>query len=234
MKIALAQINPIVGDIEGNANKIISIVKKISADIVVFPELSVTGYSPQDLLLRRGFIRENENALGRIAGSVKNKTAIVGFAENKNNKLYNSAAVIKNKKIIKIHRKICLPNYAIFDEKRWFEAGNEATIFEFEGKKIGISICEDIWHPKVSKKQKENGTELIINISASPYRKGKFEAIENILKQRWNENKIPIIYVNQAGGQDGIVFYGRSMHFKGGKIMKKCRDFEEEVLVVDV
>ncbi len=234
MKIALAQINPIVGDIDGNTKKIISIIKKINADIVVFPELSITGYSPQDLLLRKNFIDENISALIKIVNNVKNKAAIVGFIERASGKLHNSAAVIRNWQIIKTHHKVCLPNYAIFDEKRWFKDGIDSTVFDFDGEKIGISICEDLWFEETAKKQKAKGAELIINISASPYRKGKIERIENILKQRWEENKIPIIYVNQVGAQDGIVYYGHSMYFKYGKIIKKCRDFEEDIMVVDV
>lgn len=234
MKIALAQINPIVGDIEGNTKKIISIIKKTKADIIVFPELSLTGYSPQDLLLKHNFIDENMNALKRIVQNTKNKIVIVGFIERLHENLYNSAAIIRNRQIVEIHHKICLPNYTIFDEKRWFKEGNNATIFEFGSKRIGVSICEDIWFPETTKIQKDNGANLIINISASPYRKGKLETIESILKQRWEENKLPIIYVNQVGGQDGIVYYGHSMFFKDGKIVKKCKDFEEDVLVVDV
>ncbi|MBI2650642.1 hypothetical protein HYX04_05000 [Candidatus Woesearchaeota archaeon] len=234
MKIALAQINPIVGDIDGNSKKIISIISRTKADIVVFPELSITGYSPQDLLLRNDFIEQNIKALKKIVRSTKNKAAIVGFVEKAYGNRYNSAAAIKNGQIIEIHHKICLPNYTIFDEKRWFNEGNNATISEFYGKKIGISICEDIWFPETTKKQKDKGADLIINISASPYRKGKIEAVENILKQRWEENKIPIIYVNQAGAQDGIVYCGHSMYFKYGKVAKKCRDFEEDMLIVEV
>ncbi|MBS3114224.1 hypothetical protein J4448_03910 [Candidatus Woesearchaeota archaeon] len=234
MKIALAQINPIVGGIDGNTSKIISIIKKTKADIVVFPELSITAYSPQDLLLRHDFVDENLTALKKIVQSTENKAAIVGFIERAYDVLFNSAAVLKDQQIVEIHRKICLPNYTIFDEKRWFKEGNEATIFEFTGKRIGVSICEDIWFPETTKKQKDKGAELIINISASPYRKGKIEAIENILRQRWEENKVPIIYVNQVGAQDGIIYYGHSMYFKDGKVKKKCKNFEEDILIVDV
>lgn len=234
MKIALAQINPIAGDIHGNSKKIISLISKTKADIIVFPELSVTGYSPQDLLLKKEFIKENMEALERIVQNTKGKTAIVGFVELIGRFYYNSAAVIRNQRIIETHRKICLPNYAIFDEKRWFKEGINATVFEFEGRKIGLSICEDIWFPETSKRQKHKGAELIINISASPYGKGKLKLIEGILSQRWEENKIPIVYVNQVGAQDGIVYYGHSMYLKDGKIAAKCRDFEEEILIVDV
>ena len=234
MKIALAQINQVVGDIKNNAEKIISVIRKTKADIVVFPELSVTGYSPQDLLLKHDFIEKNTSALRKIVQNTKNKTAIVGFIEKIEKNLYNSAAVIRNQQIIEIHHKVCLPNYTIFDEKRWFKEGNNATIFDFNGSIIGVNICEDIWFPETAKKQKDKGAELIINISASPYRKEKIEAIENILRQRWEENKISIIYVNQVGAQDGIVYYGHSMYFKDGKIVKKCKDFEEDILVVEV
>ena len=234
MKIALAQINPIVGDINGNTKKIILIIKKIKSDIVVFPELSITGYSPQDLLLKRDFVKENMDALKKIVQNTKNKTAIVGFIERAYENLYNSAAVIKNQQIVEIHHKVCLPNYTIFDEKRWFKEGTNATVFEFDGKIIGVSICEDIWYEETAKRQKNKGAELIINISASPYRKGKIEAIENVLIQRWNENKIPIIYVNQVGAQDGIVYYGHSMYFKDGKVLKKCKDFEEDIVTVKI
>ena len=233
MKIALAQFNPIVGDIEGNTKKIISTIKKTKADIVVFPELSVTGYSPQDLLLKHNFIKQNLDALKKIVQNTKNKAAVVGFIERAYGNLYNSAAIIRNEQIVEIHHKICLPNYTIFDEKRWFKEGNNAIVFDFHNKKIGVSICEDIWFPETTKKQKDKGADLIINISASPYKKGKFEAIESILGQRWKENKVPIIYVNQVGAQDGIVYYGHSMYFKNGKVIKKCKDFEEDILIID-
>ncbi|MBI3027582.1 NAD+ synthase, partial [Candidatus Woesearchaeota archaeon] len=108
------------------------------------------------------------------------------------------------------------------------------TIFDFNSKIIGLSICEDIWFPDTAEKQKAKGANLIINISASPYRGGKIEVIENILKQRWEENKMPIIYVNQVGAQDGIVYYGHSMYFNNGKVVKKCKDFEEEILIVEI
>ena len=234
MKVALAQINQTVGDIKWNTQKIISIIRGVKSDFIIFPELSITGYSPQDLLLRHDFIDKNIGALKKIVRNTKNKAAIVGFIERAYNHLYNSAAVIVNQQIVEIHHKICLPNYTIFDEKRWFKEGNNATTFELKGKRIGVSICEDIWFPETTRKQKDKCAELIINISASPYRKGKIEAIENILNQRWEESKIPIIYVNQVGAQDGIVYYGHSMYFNKSKIIKKCKDFEESIMVIEV
>ena len=222
------------GIVKGNSEKIISAIKNVKADIVVFPELSITGYSPQDLLLRHNFIDENLDTLKKIISNTKNKTAIVGFVDKINQHIYNSAAIIRNQHIIEVHHKICLPNYAIFDEKRWFMEGKNATIFESDGKKIGVSICEDIWFPETTKKQKYKGADFITNISASPFHPGKIEIIENILRQRWNENKIPILYVNQAGSQDGIVYYGHSMYFNDGKVVKKCKDFDEDLMIVNV
>lgn len=234
MKIALAQINSVVGDIDGNAKRIISVLAKAKADIVVFPELSITGYSPQDLLLRKNFIGKNIDALRHIVRHVKNKTVIVGFVEKAYGSIYNSAAIIKDQQILEIHRKICLPNYTIFDEKRWFKEGTHATTFQFKGMTIGVNICEDIWLPETVKRQKDRGAGFIVNISASPYMQGKIEAVESVLKQRWKENKLPMIYVNQIGGQDGIVYYGHSMYFNNGKIVKKAKDFEEEILTVEL
>ncbi len=240
MRIALAQINPVVGDIEENTKKIISIIKRTNADIVVFPELSITGYSPQDLILNHNLINTCNLALNKIVQNTKNKSAIVGFIQLDNELLYNSSAVIKNQQVIAVHKKICLPNYKIFDEKRWFNSGKDSTVFEFNETnknnkfKIGLSICEDIWFPEILKAQKGKGAELIINISASPYSKGKIEIIENILKKRWSENNLPIIYVNHVGSQDGIVYYGHSMYFNYGRIMEKCKDFEEDIKIINI
>lgn len=232
MKIALAQINPVVGDIESNSKKIISLIKKTNAELIVFPELSITGYSPQDLLLKKKFIRENILAMKRVAQNTIGKSAIVGFADCIGDSVYNGAAVIKNKKLIGVHHKICLPNYSVFDEKRWFAEGSSPTTLDLYGTQVGVSICEDIWHPETAKMQKGKGAELLINISASPYSSGKIKAAESVLRKRWDENKIPIIYVNQAGSQDGIVYFGHSMCVDGGRIDAACANFEEDLKII--
>jgi NAD+ synthase (glutamine-hydrolysing) len=234
MKVALAQINPIIGDLEGNTKKIISIIKKTHADMIVFPELAISGYCPQDLLMNSNFIRQNDRFLKKIVDSLHNKIAAIGFVNKIAGNLYNAAAVIQNKKIMCIHHKIRLPNYDVFDDKRWFKNGEEATTFQIKGRKIGVNICEDLWSCEVTKKQKLAGAEFIINLSASPYRAKKIKALENILKKRWKENKIPIIYVNQVGGQDGLVYFGHSMYFKDGRIVKRCKDFMADLIIVDV
>lgn len=234
MKIALAQINPIVGDIEGNNKKIIEQVKKINADLVVFPELSIVGYCPQDYILKKVFVEKNFIALNNIAGSTKGKMAIVGFIDKGEGNLYNSAAFMENGEVKEIYHKQCLPNYSVFDEKRWFRAGNENSTISIDGKKVGLNICEDIWFSDVCKKQNLNNVDCFINISASPYSSIKIDDIEKVLLQRYEENKKPILYVNQVGAQDGLVYYGHSMFVNNGKVIKKAKDFEEDVLIVDL
>ena len=234
MRIFLAQTNQKVGDIRGNTDKILAVLKKFKADLYVFPELTITGYVPNDLLLKRRFIEENLSAFERIIKNSRGKTIILGFIDRIKEKIYNSAAIIQNSSLLGIYRKQHLPNYHIFDEKRWFSQGNNPEIFDVCGKIIGINICEDIWFPETARKQKELGAGLIINISASPYSEGKIEKIEKILKGRWDETGIPILFVNQVGSQDGIVYYGHSMFFDNGRIIKKAKDFEEEILIVEV
>ncbi len=234
MKVLLAQINPLVGDIEGNALIILKILNKYNADLFVFPELSITGYIPQDLLLRERFIDENLKCLNKIIKSSKGKSIVVGFIDRIKQDILNSAAIIQNGELSAVYHKQCLPNYHVFDEKRWFKAGYNPKILNISGRIFGINICEDIWFPEITKWQANEGAEIIINISASPFSAGKIQKIESVIMSRHKENNnIPIIYVNQVGAQDGIVFYGHSMFVKGGKI-KACKDFAEDVLVVEI
>ncbi len=234
MRIFLAQTNQKVGDIRGNTDKILAVLKKFKADLYVFPELTITGYVPNDLLLKRRFIEENLSAFERIIKNSRGKTIILGFIDRIKEKIYNSAAIIQNSSLLGIYRKQHLPNYHIFDEKRWFSQGNNPEIFDVCGKIIGINICEDIWFPDITKFQTGEGAEIIINISASPYSEGKIKKIESVLLSRHKENNnIPIIYVNQVGAQDGIIFFGHSMLVKDGKI-SACKDFEEDFKIVEI
>ena len=233
MKILLAQINPTVGDLKGNAEKIIKALTKFQCEIYVFPELCITGYIPQDLLLRKSFVLENLNTLKWIIEKSRGKTIILGFVDKEGDKLYNSAGIIHNMELNGIYHKQCLPNYHIFDEKRWFSAGNYSTVFRLHSKIIGVNICEDVWFKDICMNQKNAGAEMIINISASPYSEGKIKRVEDVVMERHKENKIPIIYVNQVGAQDGIVFYGHSMYVKNGKIISG-RDFQDDFRVVEM
>ncbi|MBU2529497.1 MAG: NAD+ synthase, partial [Elusimicrobia bacterium] len=238
VKLALAQINCWVGALEYNTQKIldqIKLAKKYKVDLVIFPELAITGYPPEDLLLKPQFIKDNLKALKKIVNASKDIVIIVGFVDEKDDKLFNAAALINNKKIIGIYYKKMLPNYGVFDEIRYFSPGEESPVFKIKGLKIGISICEDVWKDSgpVSDEVKK-GAELIININASPFHVGKIKERESVLKQRAIENKVPMVYVNLIGGQDELVFDGGSMVLDpGGQIIARASQFKEELLIVD-
>lgn len=239
MKLALAQINPMVGDIEKNTEKIINFIKNAisqNIDLICFPELSITGYPPEDLLLKTQFISDNLLSLKKIISNTKDIGVVIGFVDRKYENLFNSAALIYNKKIIGIYNKNILPNYGVFDEKRYFKAGTKCPVFNFKGMKIGINICEDIWHKNgPAKMQIKKGAELIININASPFKLERIKQREKNLKDRIKECKSSIAYVNLVGGQDDLIFDGGSMFIdRNGKVMAKGRQFEEDMLIVDL
>src|SRR3989344_2538506 len=237
MKIAIAQINPTVGDIQGNCQKIVDYIKKAKAakaELVVFPEMCVIGYPPKDLLLKKKLVAENVKILAAISEHTKNIAVIVGFVDDHDGSLYNAAAVIQDTNIVKIYQKIHLPNYDVFDEKRYFKSGNNAELVTINDQKIGLNICEDIWMDDgpVSA-QCTAGAELIINISASPFHAGKASVREELLCRRAAENKTPILYVNTVGAQDDLIFDGRSYFVNAhGKILAQAKAFEEDLLIL--
>ena len=240
LRIAMAQINTTVGDIDGNAKKIIEYIEKaegLKADIVVFPELSVTGYPPEDLLLKADFIRGNKESLKRIAKKTKNITAIVGFADKRDSDVYNAAGILNNGKIKGVYYKIYLPNYGVFDEKRYFQPGNECPVFVINGVVTGINICEDIWYYDGPPRWqvKKGGAELIINISSSPYHAGKGGIRKRMLSKRARENNCCIVYNNLVGGQDELVFDGNGFIFdKKGRLITQGKQFEEDIVFTDI
>ncbi|MCM8821171.1 MAG: NAD+ synthase [Candidatus Omnitrophica bacterium] len=240
IRIGIGQINPTVGDIKGNCEKILEYIKNAEekkVDILAFPELSITGYPPEDLLLRPAFIKENINAVSSIEKKVGNTIVIIGFVDVvKNNYLYNSAAIIHNKKRVAAYYKILLPNYGVFDEKRYFIGGNNPFIIDFSGIPFGVNICEDIWHIEGPlKKQAQKGAKIIFNISASPYHMGKTKEREDIIKQQCINNNIWACYINLVGGQDEVVFDGRSFIMdKNGRIVYKAHPFKEGLFIVDI
>lgn len=244
MKIALAQINPIVGAFDKNKELILNYYKKacdINADIVVFPELAVTGYPPQDLLLEQGFVDDNIKYLNEIAA--KSITPlIVGFVRKENGRLYNSAALCQNGKVTDVYDKILLPTYDVFDEDRYFENGKVPGICELsinnETINLGIQICEDLWDDdydtKVSTLQKDAGAELIINISASPYHEGRITERQDLIKSQVDKINIPFIYCNLVGGQDELIFDGESLAYnENGEQLAQGRVFEEDLIIID-
>ncbi|HIE59697.1 MAG TPA: NAD+ synthase [Persephonella sp.] len=238
LRIALAQINSTIGDIKGNTEKIINFIKEAKnkdADLIVFPELAITGYPPEDLLFKESFINENLKALKEISEESKDIITIVGFV-NKKEDIYNSAGILYNGEIKAIYNKIHLPNYSVFDEVRYFQKGNELVLLNIDDYKVGISICEDIWYPEnpISTLAVE-GAEVIININASPYSIGKPKYREEMVKVRAKDNLVSIVYVNLVGGQDELVFDGNSfVILPDGKLQVKAKAFDEELLFADI
>ncbi len=235
----MAQINPTVGDIEGNYNIISSHIKeakKNNADIVVFPELSITGYPPEDLLLKTAFVDKNIEYLNKLKKLTPDIIAIVGFVNKEKNGIYNSAAIIHDNQIKSIYYKQFLPNYSVFDEERYFKKGSTNYIFKVADALIGINICEDIFHSegpaKIQSLLGEAG--LIINISASPYHTEKIKEREKILFDTSTGNRVNIIYLNMVGGQDELIFDGNSLIInEKGKIIACAESFKEYALIYE-
>ncbi|MEM7402390.1 MAG: nitrilase-related carbon-nitrogen hydrolase, partial [Pseudomonadota bacterium] len=238
IKIALTQINFLVGDVEGNTKQIIDAAKKArseeAADVVVFSELAVTGYPLEDLLFRSSLIVRVENAIQKIQNEVKDIYVIVGAPLSENECLFNSALIIYNSQIIAKYHKHKLPNYEVFDEKRYFKQGERACVVNVKDVNIGVTICEDIWFSEPIHKSKQAGAELIININASPYQFGKTQQRINVLKKRIEEQSLPIVYVNQIGGQDELVFDGESICLnKLGKLCLQAPAFETNMSIIE-
>jgi NAD+ synthase (glutamine-hydrolysing) len=239
LRLAMAQINVVVGDVQGNAEKIerwIGLAREANADIVTFPELALTGYPPEDLLLKPQFIEANLQALKRVANSAKGITVVVGFVDREQD-IFNAAATLQDGDVIDIYHKMYLPNYGVFDEFRYFQAGNDARVLKLADTKIGITICEDIWYPDgpAFHQALSGGAEVIINISSSPYHAGKRRWRERMLATRAGDNTVIVAYTNLIGGQDELVFDGDSMVFdQNGDLIARGKQFEEDLVVVDL
>jgi NAD+ synthase (glutamine-hydrolysing) len=238
LRIALAQINTVVGNFAFNTEKIVDNIarsRELGAELVTFPELAICGYPPEDLLFKTGFINENRKSLEQIISACKGITAIVGFVDSEGD-IYNAAAIIRDGNLVGKYHKIYLPNYGVFDENRYFHAGNECPVYSMNGIGIGVSICEDIWYqagpPTI---QALSGAELIINISASPYHADKGNFREKMLESRATDNVAVVAMNNLIGGQDELVFDGNSIIFnEKGNLLGKARPFEEDLLVADI
>jgi NAD+ synthase (glutamine-hydrolysing) len=239
LRVGLAQINCTVGDLEGNTKKIIQYLdkaKKMGVELICFPELSITGYPPEDLLLKPQFIEDNLKALKRIIPKTEGLTAVVGFVD-RNGEVYNAAAIIYNKKLAGVYHKIDLPNYGVFDEYRYFQPGERVSVYQLGDLLFGVNICEDIWYPEGPTKAQALIGEalLVVNINASPYHMGKWKERERMLSTRANDNRVFILYNNLVGGQDELVFDGMGMIFNPqGETMLRGRQFEEELITADL
>jgi NAD+ synthase (glutamine-hydrolysing) len=240
MRVALAQINVIVGDLEGNQKKIIEqlrTARQANVDIIAFPELCISGYPPEDLLLRSQFIHDNQLILNELVRETEGLTAIVGFVDNQNHIIYNAAAVLHDGHKAAIYHKINLPNYGVFDEKRYFKPGNEAVVLLRSGTAIGISICEDIWIAGgvIETEALQGDAAVLINISSSPFHAGKGGEREKLIASAAQRNFAFVIYVNLVGGQDELVFDGRSMVASPtGDLLAQAAAFDEELLILDL
>jgi len=239
MKIAIAQLNFLVGDIYGNAERIIYETNRIATehkvDLVVFPELALSGYPPEDLLFRPGFYKRCQRALTHIEKSIGNTAIIVGYPESDGKAHYNKAAFIQHGKIMADYAKQELPNFTVFDEKRYFTPGNKPCVFELNGIHIGLIICEDVWHQNPIKQAKNAGAQFIISINASPYDRKQVRARELMLEKRADETQLPIIYANLVGGQDELVFDGGSMVIDAdGNRCQQALFYKEDCMIVDV
>jgi NAD+ synthase (glutamine-hydrolysing) len=235
----MAQINPVVGDLTGNRDKIIDAIKsakKLGADLVALPELAVTGYPPEDLILKPRFVKDNIKTLKDIQQATRGIIAIVGFVDSSHNRLFNAAAVLANGEHVYTYRKIFLPNYGVFDEHRYFSPGGRYPVFTIRGVGVGVNICEDIWYEEgPARVQALAGAEVVVNINASPYHKGKGKERLKMLSQRAKENDVIISYTNTVGGQDELIFDGQSMVIgRKGNVLALGKQFEEELLTEDI
>lgn len=232
-----AQINLLVGDIEGNTQLIIDTAHRAyrehKADLVVFPELSITSYPPEDLLFRPALYRRVHQALQKIADDVKHTTVVVGYPDQIEGICYNKAAVIGDGKILATYAKQELPNYHVFDEKRYFVPGSDSCVFNLKGTKIGLLICEDLWFDGPVKQAVSDGAQLIVSLNASPFAMDKSNARVKILKNQAHY-KIPIVYVNLVGGQDELVFDGNSMVLdQEGEVAQMAAHCKEDLLITE-
>jgi len=239
LRIALAQINVTVGDMGGNIAKIVEYIDRgraQKADFVVFPELAVPGYPPEDLLFKPGFIKANLQALEAIAARTHGIIAIVGFVDRIGEDIYNAAAVLHAGKVAGVYHKIFLPNYGVFDEYRYFGRGREPLNLRWDGMVMGINICEDIWQPGgPMQAQVLAGAQVIVNISSSPYYAGKIEGRSRMLSTRAADNSAFVCYCNLVGGQDELVFDGASLIFdQEGELVARGKQFEEDLIVADL
>jgi len=238
LRIGMSQINTTVGDFAGNTRKItdaIASVRPLGVDLIVFPELAICGYPPEDLLFKPQFIEENLKSLEKIIKQTSGIAAIVGFVDARSD-IYNSAAIIFDGKLVNIYHKIFLPNYGVFDENRYFQAGRECPVYNIFGVGVGVNICEDIWYEAgPATAQAYAGAEVIVNISASPYHYGKENDRERMLATRASDNVAIVVYNNLVGGQDELIFDGNSMVLnEKGQLIARGKQFEEDMIVVDL
>ena len=237
ISVGIIQENPIVGDIEGNLNLAISAIEDLSSngspDIFLFSEMFITGYPPEDLILRDDLLKYAYDAVKKLSEVKPESFVVIGYPKKEGDLIYNCAGVLRNHSIITEYKKQELPNYEVFDEKRYFEPGSSPGIFEVSGLRVALSVCEDIWHEKVIKQAYDNKADLILNINASPYHLKKIENRKELLINHSSKYSLPIVYANQIGGQDELVFDGTSMVIDGrGKQVIQLAKFKKDLKTI--
>jgi NAD+ synthase (glutamine-hydrolysing) len=238
LRAALAQINPTVGDIDGNAEKVADGIRRArdaGAALVVFPELALTGYPPEDLLIKTHFVDRAGQALEGLAAEAEGIAALVGFPERADD-VYNAAAVLADGRVAAVYRKVNLPNYGVFDEQRYFQSGIEPALIELNGVTIGLTVCEDIWEPgPPASTEALAGAQVIVNLSASPYHAGKGMERERMLVQRARDNLAAVLFCNTVGGQDELVFDGHSLAIdQEGAVLARAPQFEDTLVLCTI
>ena len=239
LRVALAQINTKVGDLSGNADKIIANIaqaREQGADVAVFPELAVTGYPPEDLLLKRSFIEDNVTSLNRIAAETKGITVIIGFVDS-NSDIYNAAAILHDGSVAGVQHKFFLPNYGVFDEDRYFQSGTKTEVYKLGHIVFGVEVCEDVWYADGphSLQSLLGGAHIVFDINSSPFHAGKWKFRETMITTRAVDNSCAIVYLNAVGGQDDLVFDGHSLVVgPTGDVLFRAKAFEEQLAVIDI
>jgi len=239
LRIGLAQLDLLVGDVQGNAARIIETAENARAalapDLLVFPELALSGYPPEDLLFHRGFRRQVEAGLDALKRQVHGVCVYVGYPEYSGLNIFNSGSLLADGRVLATHRKIELPNYKVFDEKRYFRAGSEPTVIECRGFRLGLLICEDIWEVSAARAARARGAELLVVINASPFEVHKQRERERIARDRIADVQLPMVYVNMLGGQDELVFDGNSFVMDArGEVVMRAPAFAEGTYAVEM
>jgi NAD+ synthase (glutamine-hydrolysing) len=239
LRIALAQLNLFVGDVGGNTQRVIDTAAeardKLNADLVLFPELAVCGYPPEDLLFHKGMRRQVAAALERVRNEVKGVAVMVGYPDYTDDAIYNAAVLVRDGKAVANYHKQELPNYLVFDEKRYFKPGQASCVVELEGIRVGLLICEDIWEPRPARAAQAAGAQLLVVINGSPYSLQYQRRREDIVRARVKDTGLPVVYVNLLGGQDELIFDGGSFVMNAaGAVVQRAPLFREQLYAVDL
>ena len=239
LRIALAQLNLFVGDVGGNTQRVIDTAAeardRLKADLVLFPELALSGYPPEDLLFHKGMRRQVAAAMERVRNEVSGVAVMVGYPDYTDDAIYNAAALIRDGKVLANYHKQELPNYSVFDEKRYFKPGSESRIVELQGIRVGLLICEDVWEPIPARAACDAGAQLLVVINGSPYSLQYQRRREDMVRARIKDTGLPIVYVNMLGGQDELIFDGGSFVMNAaGEIVQRAAPFKETLYAIDV